>query len=293
VTDDPYTRRETIWTQPPADRQAPEEPLFAERPVDEEPQYNPVRQRRGPLQAIGSAIVAAGLAVAKFGGLLLKLKFLGTGVTFFVSVAAYTLLWPWQFALGFTALILVHELGHVIQLRREGVHATAPLFIPFFGAMVGMRELPENAWVEAKVGLAGPVLGTLGGLATLALAISFDSDFLRALAYVAFLLNLFNLIPIIPLDGGRAAAAFHPVVWLIGLAGIAALFVVHESPVLILILLVGALELWSRWKGRNTPAAREYRRITTAQRIAVGVTYLALVAVLVGGMDLSYIHRDF
>ena len=113
-------------------------------------------------------------------------------------------------------LLMVHEMGHVIQLRREGVPASAPMFIPFLGAFVGMKEMPKNAWAEAKVGLAGPVLGTLGAGVCLAAAVATDSDLLRAVAYTAFFLNLFNLIPVVPLDGGRAAAAFHPAFWFVG-----------------------------------------------------------------------------
>ena len=144
------------------------------------------------------------------------MKLFAFSLTFLVSLAAYTSIWGWRFALGFMLLLMVHEMGHVIQLRREGVPASAPMFIPFLGAFVGMKEMPKNAWAEAKVGLAGPVLGTLGAGVCLAAAVATDSDLLRAVAYTAFFLNLFNLIPVVPLDGGRAAAAFHPAFWFVG-----------------------------------------------------------------------------
>ena len=80
-----------------------------------------------------------------------------------VSIAAYALIWGWKFAVGFVLLLLVHEMGHVIQLRREGIKASAPMFIPFLGAVVAMKEMPKDAAAEARVGLAGPVLGSLGG----------------------------------------------------------------------------------------------------------------------------------
>src|SRR5205823_8899095 len=136
--------------------------------------------------------------------------------------AAYSLIWGWQFAIGFVLLLLVHEMGHVIQLRREGVPASAPLFIPFLGAVVGMKQAPKDAATEARVGLAGPVLGSLGCLVPLALYGVTGNNLFRALAFIGFFLNLFNLLPIVPLDGGRAMAAISPFVWIIGFAGLLA-----------------------------------------------------------------------
>ena len=143
--------------------------------------------------------------------LLPKVKLLTTAGTALVSVAAYSLFWGWTFAAGFVLLLFVHEMGHVIQLRREGMKASAPMFIPFLGAVVFAKSLGENALAEARVGLAGPILGTLGAAAAWRSARRPNSDLLRALAYVGFLLNLFNLLPVVPLDGGRAMAAMAPV----------------------------------------------------------------------------------
>jgi Zn-dependent protease len=264
-------------------------------PREQPPLDSPIKRPQHPLRRLGGLIAGLALLAWKFLApalLVLKnIKFLWVGLTFFVSVAAYASIWSWKFALGFTLLLLVHELGHVIQLRREGVAASLPFFIPFLGAMVAMREMPRNAWVEAKVGLAGPVLGTLGAAACLAMGVVLDNDLLRALAYTAFLLNLFNLIPVLPLDGGRAAAAFHPAFWFVGLFAVALLFFVHHSTILLIILLLGGFELYHRWQRRNSPESREYHSVTWAQRAAISVTYLALVAVLIGGMDTAYLHR--
>jgi len=259
------------------------------------PMESPVKERPHPLKRAGGFLIGGALLVWKLAAplfLVLKnVKFFWAGLTFFVSVAAYTTIWSWRFALGFTVLILVHELGHVIQLRREGVPATAPLFIPFLGAVVGMKGLPQNAWVEAKVGLAGPVLGTVGAAACLAAGVALDSDLLRALAYTGFLLNLFNLIPVLPLDGGRAAAAVHPAFWFVGLFAVALLFFMHGSTILLLIAVLGGYELYHRWQRRNDEGFKAYHNVTRGQRIAVGVVYLGLIVVLVAGMDASYIHR--
>src|SRR4029450_13569171 len=149
-------------------------------------------------------------------------------------------MWALPFAIGFVLLILVHELGHVLELRRQGVKASAPLFIPFLGAVIGMRELPDDAWKEAKVALAGPILGSVGAAAFRVAGEVTGSDLLVALAFVGFFLNLFNLIPIVPLDGGRAAGALHPAIWLLGLLMIVGLAILSPNPILIIIVIIGA-----------------------------------------------------
>src|SRR5207247_2493778 len=166
---------------------------------------------------IGGAVAALAVLLGKFKGVLLllpKLKILTTSGSMLVSVAAYALIWGWRFAAGFVALIFIHEIGHVIQLRREGIKATAPMFIPFLGAYVGMKELPKDAAAEARVGLAGPVLGSLGALIPLAIWQATGNEFWQALAFVGFFLNLFNLLPVLPLDGGRAMSALTPWMWI-------------------------------------------------------------------------------
>src|SRR3712207_489439 len=161
-----------------------------------------------------------------------------------VSIGAYSLLFGWPFAVGFVLLLLVHEMGHVIQLRREGVPATAPLFIPFLGAVVGMKRMPDDAAAEARVGLAGPVLGAVGCLVPLGIYLATGSEFWQALAFVGFFLNLFNLLPVLPLDGGRAMAALSPWMWAIGFALFVAAAIAFPSPIILLIVLFGGFETW-------------------------------------------------
>src|ERR1700677_4531287 len=155
---------------------------------------------RGLRKRIGSGLAAIGALIVKFfaaiKGLLLllpKTKLLLTMGTALVSVVLYSLVFGWWFAVGFVALLFVHEMGHVIQLRREGIRATAPVFIPFLGAVVGMKQMPGDALAEARVGLAGPILGTVGAGVCLALAEATNSSGLRALAYVGFLLHRLKL----------------------------------------------------------------------------------------------------
>jgi Zn-dependent protease len=224
-----------------------------------------------------------------------NLKLLTTAGTALVSVAAYSLLWGWTFAAGFVVLLFVHEMGHVIALRREGIKASSPMFIPFLGAVIAAKSLGENALAEARVGLAGPILGSLGAAVCLAIGELSNSNFWRALAYVGFLLNLFNLIPIVPLDGGRAMAAMAPWMWFVGFAALIplALFVFHGSFIIFIIMIFGAREVWYRWKLRQTRSLEQaaYYRVTPRARLAVASVYIGLLVLLAAGMDTAYISR--
>jgi Zn-dependent protease len=255
--------------------------------------YEPVHPRGGfldLLKKLAAPLVALVFLIVKFGGFLLKFKVVTTGASMLVSVAAYAWLWGLPFAIGFVVLIFVHELGHVIELRRQGVPASAPLFIPFLGAVIGMKELPDDAWKEARVALAGPILGSVGAALFWIAGEAWDSDLLVALGFVGFFLNLFNLIPIVPLDGGRAAAALHPVFWFVGLVMIVGLALLTRNPLLVLIAVLGGFDLWHRWRSRGE--AGDYYRLATWQRATVGVVYLGLAAVLGVAMSATYVERD-
>ena len=208
-----------------------------------------------------------------------------------VSIVAYQLIFGWPFAVGFVLLLLVHELGHVIQLRREGIEASAPMFIPFLGAVVAAKSLGDDAGAEARVGLAGPVLGSLAALVPLAIYLITGEDFWRALAYVGFFLNLFNLLPVLPLDGGRAMAALSPRVWLFGMAALLGLAIAFPNPIIVLIVLFGGLETWRRWKARNTPEARAFHDIPARTRWLVAAVYLGLAGLLALGVVETHFER--
>jgi Zn-dependent protease len=211
-----------------------------------------------------------------------------------VSVAAYALIWGWRFAAGFVALLFVHEMGHYIQMRREGVAPSWMLFVPFLGAAVGARSLGGSALAEARIGLAGPVLGSLATAALLPLALTSDDGFWKALVFTGFFLNLFNLLPVLPLDGGRAMAAMAPWMWLVGFAAIVVLLIVWPNPVLILIALLAGMETWRRWKQRRSgeEGNAAYYRVKPVHRLAVGAVYLGLIALLVLGMDATFVDRS-
>jgi Zn-dependent protease len=276
-------------------RDAPEPPMLPnpDASVHDVRGYEPVHPRwgiGGLLRKLFAPLVAFGFLIVKFGGVLLKLKVVVTAGSMLVSIAAYAWIWGLPFAIGFVLLIFVHELGHVIELRRQGVRASAPLFIPFLGAVIGMKELPDDAWKEARVALAGPILGSVGAAVCWIAGELADSPLLVALAFVGFFLNLFNLIPIVPLDGGRAVSALHPAFWFVGLVMMVGLVVVSPNPILIIIVVLGGLDLWRRWRERGEAA--EYYRLPTWQRATVGVVYLGLAVVLALAMSGTYVERD-
>jgi Zn-dependent protease len=266
------------------------EPQREYEPIQPEPRWKELgRKLLAPLAALG-ALLAKFKAIAFA---LFKFKIFATSGTMLVSIAAYAWIWGWKFAVGFVLLIFVHELGHVLELRRQGVPASAPLFIPFLGAVVGMKRMPEDAWKESRVALAGPILGSIGAAGVWALGAAIGSDLLVALAFTGFFLNLFNLLPIVPLDGGRAVAAVHPALWGLGLAGLVALAFWHPNPILILILVVGAFELWRRWRERDNPAAAAYYKVLPWQRVTAGAVYIGLAALLAVAMTATHLERTF
>ena len=172
----------------------------AMEPLPEPRDYEPIHPRGTDWRGLARRIWAPVVAVVGF--------FLKFGIAFakfasiFVAVGGYALLWGWQFGVGIVLLILVHELGHYIEARRLGLHPSLPVFIPFLGAYVAIKDAQLNPWQHAKVALAGPMLGGIGATAVWAVGEWQGSQVLRALGYVGFLLNLFNLLPVGFLDGG-------------------------------------------------------------------------------------------
>jgi len=221
---------------------------------------------------MGKLLVAL-LAAGKFG------KLLTTGGTMLLSMAVYAWVFGWPYAVGFVLLILVHELGHYVAARQRGLDVGAPTFIPFVGAWIELKELPHDVETEAYVGFAGPLAGTAAALACYFLAREYDSRLLLALAYSGCMLNLINLMPMSPLDGGRITAIISPKVWLLGVPLLAALFFYRPSPMLILIGVLAYPQLKMAWKGNpDLPAA--YYDTPRDTRVNYAVMYLGLVVFL-------------
>jgi Zn-dependent protease len=279
-----------------------EDPRWTPLPAsDPPPAGSPFgEERKSLLRRIGSAIAAVAVLVANFAAkakalllLIPKLKLLTTSGSMLVSVAAYSLIWGWTFAVGFVLLLLIHEMGHVIALRREGIKASAPMFIPFLGAYIGAKSLGEDALAEARVGLAGPILGSIGAAACLPIHALTGSDFWLALAFTGFFLNLFNLLPVLPLDGGRAMAALSPWMWVVGFGLLLGVAFVYPNPIVFLILIFGGMETWRRWRLRRSgdEATQAYYRVSKRARLAVAAVYVGLAIALVLGMDATHVAR--
>ncbi len=208
-------------------------------------------------------------------------KVLTTGGTMIVSVLAYTLVWGLPYAFGLVLLIFVHEMGHYLAARRRGLEVGAPTFIPFVGAWVAMKDMPRDVETEAYIGLAGPVVGTLGAMAAYWLAQANDSALMLAIAYGGFFINLFNLIPLSPFDGGRITAILSPRIWLLGVPILVALFFWRPSPLLILMALLAAPQVLKAFRyDRNDPENARYYAVSAAKRIEYGIWYLGLAAFL-------------
>jgi Zn-dependent protease len=228
--------------------------------------------------------------------LLGKIKFIAlplikTGGTMLLSIGFYAIYWGVWFAVGFVLLIFVHESGHLFAARRLGLKVGAPVFIPFMGAFIALKDAPPNAWVEAQVGIGGPMLGTLGAGVCYLLHLATENPMFAALAYTGFFLNLFNLMPVGFLDGGRIVTALSPWLWVAGFAILAAMTILHPNFLLILILVASVPRLFFLFRPKSDEQKR-YFEVTPTQRWEMALMYFGLIALLVLGMQVSHIPRE-
>jgi Zn-dependent protease len=215
------------------------------------------------------------LSAGKLGKLLLS------GGTMLLSVVAYAFVFGWRYAVGFVALIFIHEMGHYLAAKQRGLHVGLPTFIPFVGAWIELKDQPHDVETEAWVGFGGPLLGSLAALACYFAARESDSRLLLALAYAGFFINLFNLIPLSPFDGGRITAVLTPRVWLVGVPVLAGLFFWRPSPMLILVAVLAAPQVMRAWKyNPKDPANQQYYAVSTETRVTYSVYYIGLLAFL-------------
>ena len=238
-------------------------------------EFQPQQSYKGTLKKWGTAIVAMAVLAVKFLPLVLKV-----GGTMILSIVVYALMWGWWFAAGFVVLMFVHECGHLVAARRCGLKVGMPVFIPFMGAAIALKEAPRNAWIEAQVGIGGPLMGTAGALACL-LAYEFvPNPIFLGLAFAGFWLNLFNLIPIVPLDGGRVVTAISPWLWVAGL--VLMLFVLLQSSFNFFVILIVGLSLPRviALFRRRSETERRYFELTPRQRALMSVIYFGLAGLL-------------
>ena len=288
------------------DEHKPDAPPVIHQPWPHEPPplVNPPEPpgppREGKLKKWLGSLGVVGILLLKFGA---KLKFIilplikffpvlfKTGGTMILSIGAYAMVWGWWFAIGFVLLILVHECGHLLAARKCGLKVGVPVFIPFMGALIALKEAPRNAWIEAQVGIGGPLLGTLGAASCEGIFLATGNQMFRALAYTGFFLNLFNLAPFGFLDGGRIVTALSPWLWLVGLVIVVGLMILQPSVILFLILVFSAPRLFTLFRRRSEEEQRYYE-VTSGQRWTMAVLYFGLIAFLALGMQLTHLPDE-
>lgn len=246
------------------------------------PDPAPPKKPRGPW---GTIAALGALALGKLKFLLVGLKALPfakvllTSGSMLVSMALYAFGMGWPFAVGFVVMILIHELGHGFAMRRHGLAAGAPVFIPFFGALISMKDQPRTPLVEAEVAIAGPVAGAAAALLASVLYFTTHSPLFLALAHSGFFLNLFNLTPFGFLDGGRVVKLFSRKMWIVGAVVLVAMFAWTHSPQL---LIIGLMSLPSLF-GKGGPAPGD-DQVTSSERLNMAFHYFGLCGFLAAGM---------
>ncbi|HXZ04463.1 MAG TPA: site-2 protease family protein [Ktedonobacteraceae bacterium] len=249
--------------------------------------------KRKGLAGLGGLGAALSALLLKFPLLAPLLKFGWLGFSALFSVVVYSLIFGWQFAVGLVVLLFVHEMGHAMVMKLKGIPIGGMIFIPLLGAAVIMKQMPKNAKDEAEVGIAGPIAGAIASMVCLTFARQYPDTVWAPLAYFGFFINLFNLIPIVPFDGGRVLGAIDRRIWIIGFIGLVVFQIWswingNHSLFLLLFVILAASQLWTRRSVPNTPEARAYYDVPIAERIILGLAYFGLAAVLVLGMAISH-----
>ena len=262
------------------------------QPAQPQPPPNTLGQRLKRLFAPILVFLATAfkwlLPALKFGLPILKM-----GGSMIIALVFYSMAFGWQFAVGFIILLFIHEMGHLIAARIVGLKVTLPLFIPFLGAVIALKEAPRNAWIEAIIGIGGPLLGSLGAFAVACCYFFTGKEIFLVLGYTGLFLNLFNMIPIVPLDGGRIVAAISPWLWVLGLLIMVPYLVyratmggaVNEtvSFVILLIVLTSFRRVLALFRKR-TQLQMRYYECTPTQRCVMALLYFSLLASLYLGM---------
>ena len=249
--------------------------------------HQPGKEKKKPVGILAGILAA----LAKFGALFVTffLKFMvffKTGGTMLISMAAYA--WAfrsWGLGIGFVVTIFIHEMGHVAAAKWKKLPVSAPMFIPFMGALIMLKTMPDDALTESEVGYGGPLFGALAATVCWGLFSVTGNPLYAVLAYLTAFMNLFNLMPVAPLDGGRIVSAISPYVWLAGLVGMAAWFCVSHSIIMLLALIFGGKRLYQDWHLIGTSA---YYRVSPAARLTMGALYVGLILYL--GWMSSVLH---
>ncbi|GBG25427.1 Hypothetical Protein FCC1311_016452 [Hondaea fermentalgiana] len=253
------------------------------------------RQKQGGLLSRGLGATATAFVIlgGKMKWVLGALKFtkLMPAMSMLATTGAYALFYGWPFAVGMVGLIGIHESGHLMVMKRLGIPAGPAIFIPFMGAFVEMKDRPKDVREEALVAFGGPVVGGAAAVATSLVGISMESQMLISLADFGIMINLFNLLPIGQLDGGRIGGAISPWFLVAGLAGGGAMIYqgMVGNPIFYLVMLSGAFSTYDRFFGSGTHPT--YHFIPPGQKFVLSAAYVALIVALLAAMAYNQKHR--
>lgn len=243
-----------------------------------------VKNKKGIL----AIFAAMGIFLGKFKFIFVFLKLskiFSTFASMLLTIWLYARIHGWMFGVGFVMLLLMHEMGHYFAAKRCGLPVSTPIFIPFVGAFISMKEQPADAKTEAFVAIGGPVLGSIAAFICLGIYYGTGKSIFLAFAYSGFILNLFNLIPVHPLDGGRIVTAISPVLWFLGIPLMLIALVKFFNVILIMFLILGIVELYKYYKNPD----EKYFQVEKSTRIIYALSYFGLVAIL--GLSSGYIYH--
>lgn len=213
------------------------------------------------------------IAAGKFG------KLLFSAASMLISIVTYAFIYGWFYAIGFVGLLFLHEFGHYRAAQLRGLNVGLPTFIPFLGAWIQLKEQPIDAETEAFVGISGPMLGTFGAFLIYLFSFTQDSKLFVALSYSGFMLNLFNLIPLSPLDGGRIVSVISPEIWFFGIPILLIFFYFNPSPMLLIVAILAAPRLWEAYKNKDFYDSN-YFQADKETRLMYGFHYISLIIFL-------------
>lgn len=209
-------------------------------------------------------------------------KVLFSSATIVITIFTYSISYGFPFAIGFVGLIFCHEMGHYMAARQRGIEVGLPTFIPFVGAWIDLKEKPISVKDEAYIAISGPFAGTIAAFVCYYYGRVYENNVAIALAHSGFFLNLFNLIPFHPLDGGRIVAILSPIFWFFGCPIMVVMWYFYESPMLLLIAIMGVPSLQKAWILLTNPPEEdeEYYKVPNEVKFEYAIIYLGLIIVL-------------
>ncbi len=232
-------------------------------------------------------LAVLGIAAMKFKVfLLLMLKggwvFLKQGLSMFIMIGVYAMMFGWPYAVMVVLLLLIHEGGHYIFMKYFGLEPKLPVFIPFFGAYVAMTKTPPDQAVDAWVSLAGPLVGGVSSAIFFYLGATQNIPFLLAAGSTGCLLNLMQLLPAKPFDGGFVINAIARWVLVPGVLMVFATALVFHSPLFFLLGIFSAYSAYKSFKGpkEGEPVAEVVKPASPAEKVLIGIAYFTLAGVL-------------